>query len=238
MATLQKTPFVSSGSLKTYTGVPQWFNNWGNPWALGLAGGTVGYGVSENDNVLYLQYGENAIGWASIRYWGYRLTIDKETLNPDNSITAEITATPLFWETTEGPSRAGGYVVNYDIKVNGQSVWKYSGRTIDDISKGQATPIKIVTTIQPESYFTGSLLELSVEYPNGEAPSSTNTMGYRIYNPNPKYKPWGLRRGTWKSLTVGFFNKRTGGQWADRGQISQNKIRQAGTWKNQGKIGN
>ena len=81
------------------------------------------------------------------------------------------------------------------------------------------------------------MLELSVGYPNGEAPSSTSTMGYRIYNPNPKYKPWGLRRGTWKSLTTGFFKKRTSGQWQDRGQIVQNKIRKANTWKNQGKIG-
>lgn len=52
------------------------------------------------------------------------------------------------------------------------------------------------------------------------------------------FKPWGLRRGTWKSLTVGFFKKRTGGQWLDRGQIAQNKIRKSGTWNNQGKIGN
>ena len=236
MANLQKTPFVSSGILRTFSGIPRWLNNWGNPWVLNL-GGNVGYGVSENDNVLYIQYGENAIGWASIRYWGYRLTVDNETLNADNSITTEITATPLFWETTQGPSRLDGYAVNYHIRVNGQTVWTYSGLTIDAISRSQVSPIKIIATIPPESHFTGSLLELSVEYPNGEAPSSTSQMGYRIYNPNPKYKPWGLRRSTWKSLTAGFFKKRTSGKWQDRGQIVQNKIRKSNTWKNQGKIG-
>ena len=236
MANLQKNTFVSSGILRRFSGIPQWLNNWGNPWVLNL-GDNVGYGVSENDNVLYIQYGENAIGWASIRYWGYRLTVDNETLNADNSITTEITATPLFWETTQGPSRLDGYAVNYHIRVNGQTVWTYSGLTIDAISRSQVSPIKIIATIPPESHFTGSLLELSVEYPNGEAPSSTSQMGYRIYNPNPKYKPWGLRRSTWKSLTAGFFKKRTSGQWQDRGQIVQNKIRKSNTWKNQGKIG-
>lgn len=237
MANLQKSPFVSSGLLRSFQGVPQWLNNWTNSWTLNL-NGAVGYGYSENDNTIYLQYGAYEIGWASIRYWAYRLEIVKETLNPDNSITVKIVATPLFWESTEAPSRADGYVVDYVIKVNGQVVWTYHGLTIDDISKPQGTPIEITTTIQPETYFTGSLLELSVSYPNGEAPSSYSTMGYRLYNPNPKYKPWGVRKGTWKSLTAGWFKKRTSGSWQDKGQITQNKIRKSGTWKNQGKLGN
>lgn len=237
MAKLQKTPFVSSGLLRSFQGVPQWLNNWKNPWALNL-NGEVGYGYSENDNTIYLQYGAYEIGWASIRYWAYRLEITEETLNPDNSITAKIVVTPLFWESTEAPSRADGYVVDYVIKVNGQVVWTYHGLTIDDISKPQGTPIEITTTIQPETYFKGSLLELSVSYPNGEASSSTSTMGYSLYNSNPKYKPWGVRKGTWKSLTAGWFKKRTSGSWQDKGQITQNKIRKSGTWRNQGKLGN
>ena len=237
MVNLQKSPFVSSGLLRIFQGVPQWLNNWTNSWALNL-NGEVGYGYSENDNTIYLQYGAYEIGWASIRYWAYRLEIVEETLNPDNSITAKIDVTPLFWESTEAPSRDGGYVVDYVIKVNDKVVWTYHGMTIDDISKPQAKPIQITTTIQPESYFTGSLLELSVSYPNGEAPSSSSKMGYRLYNPNPKYKPWGVRKGTWKSLTAGWFKKRTSGSWQDKGQITQNKIRKSGTWKNQGKLGN
>ena len=237
MANLQKSPFVSSGLLRTFQGVPQWLNNWTNSWTLNL-NGEVGYGYSENGNTIYLQYGAYEIGWASIRYWAYRLEIVEETLNPDNSITAKIDVTPLLWESTEAPSRADGYVVDYNIKVNGQVVWTYHGLTIDDISKPQASPITITTTIQPETYFTGSLLELSVSYPNGEAPSSSSTMGYRVYNPNPKYKPWGLRKVVWKSLTAGWFKKRTSGSWQDKGQITQNKIRKSGTWKNQGKLGN
>lgn len=236
MAYLQKTPFVSSGILRTFSGIPQWLNKWGNPWVLNLGAG-VGYGVSENDNVTYIQYGENAIGWASIRYLAFHITVNKETLNADNSIDTEITVTPLFWESTQGPSRDRGYAVNYHIIVNGQTVWTHSGLTTDAISRPKGTPIKIVTTIPPESHFTGSMLELSVQYPNGEAPSTKSKIGYSIYNPNPKYKPWGLRRGTWKSLTAGFFKKRTSGQWKDQGQIVQNKIRKSNTWQNQGKIG-
>lgn len=52
------------------------------------------------------------------------------------------------------------------------------------------------------------------------------------------WKPWGVRKGTWKSLTAGWFKKRTSGSWQDKGQINQNKIRKSGTWKNQGKLGN
>lgn len=236
MANLQKTPFVSSGTLRNFNGIPQWLNNWANSWSLNL-GDNVGYGYSENGNTIYLQYGENAIGWASIRYWAYTLEIIEETLNSDNSITAKIVVTPLFWETTEGPSRAGGYAVNYNIKVNGQVVWTYSGRTIDNISRPQANQITITTTIQPEAYFTGSLLELSVSYPNGEAPSSVSRMGYRLYNPNPKYKPYAIRKNGWKSLTIGWFKRRMAGFWQDRSHIVQNRIRKSGTWIPQGKTG-
>ena len=52
------------------------------------------------------------------------------------------------------------------------------------------------------------------------------------------WKPWGVRKGTWKSLTAGWFKKRTSGSWQDKGQITQNKIRNSGTWRNQGKLGN
>ena len=52
------------------------------------------------------------------------------------------------------------------------------------------------------------------------------------------WKPWGVWKGTWKSLTAGWFKKRTSGSWQDKGQITQNKIRKSGTWKNQGKLGN
>ena len=36
MADLQKTPFVSTGILRTFSGIPQWLNNWGNSWTLNL----------------------------------------------------------------------------------------------------------------------------------------------------------------------------------------------------------
>lgn len=236
MLKIQKTPFVSSGKLKQFSGTPPWLNNWGSPWRLDL-GNDVGYGISEHEGTIYIQYGENASGWASIRYWGYRLEIEKEEVNPDNSITAELSLTPLFWESTHGPSRGSGYDVKYDIKVGGNSVWNYTGKTIDSVSKQNDTPIKVSTTIQPEQYYDGSLLEFSVEYPNKEAENSFNKIGYKLFNPNPKYKPWGLRRGTWRSLTSGFLKRRIKGQWEDRGQINQNKIRKSSTWKNQNKVG-
>lgn len=52
------------------------------------------------------------------------------------------------------------------------------------------------------------------------------------------WKPWAIRKSNWKSLTAGWFKKRTSGNWQDKGQITQNKIRKSGTWKNQGKLGN
>ena len=52
------------------------------------------------------------------------------------------------------------------------------------------------------------------------------------------WKPWAIRKGTWKSLTAGWLKKRTNGSWQDKGQIDQNKIRKSNTWKNQGKLGN
>lgn len=236
MATLQKKPFVSTGLLRQQHGRPQWLDNWSNPWVLNL-NGEVGYGVAEYDNAIYIQYGENAIGWATVRYWAYGLEIVNETVNADNSITAEIVGKPLFWESTTAPSRGQGYVVDYHIRMNNQTVWTYHGRTVDLVSKRDNQEVRITVTIPPETYYEGTLLELSVNYPNGEASGSVSKMGYRLYNPKPKYKPWAVRKGIWRSLTTGWFKKRTNGNWYDNGQINQNKIRKTGSWRNQGKIG-
>lgn len=51
------------------------------------------------------------------------------------------------------------------------------------------------------------------------------------------WKPWAVRKGTFKSLTKGWFKKRTGGSWVEKGKPAENKIRRSGNWKNQGKIG-
>jgi len=236
MAKLERKEFASSGLVRSFQGLPQWFNNWTNAWSLNL-GGEVGYGFSEHGETVYIQYGEKVVGWASVRYWGYKLQVVEETLNNDNSITARVRVTPLFWETTEAPSRADGYVVNYVIRVNGQTVWTYNGLTIDDISLAQKDPVEMTLTLPPESYYDGSLLELSVSYPNGEAPSSVSKMGYRLYNPNQRFKPWAVRKGTFRSLTRGWFRRRIDGSWQEKGQPNQNKIRRSGSWQNQGKLG-
>lgn len=230
------------------TGIPGWTQAYANAWS--FAKSDTDYGYMTNGNTTYIQYGHNdPTVWASMRFWGESVEVLEEVTNPDNSITAKIRVKALFWWSKRVSSNAG-YRVDYDIKVNGRSIWSFSGYTTDEVIKNEESSQEFTVTIPAEERSSASALNISVTYPNGEYPNNNFYVGVFLYNTNKKsFKPWAVRKaGIFKTLSrpSGFFKRRIT-TWQDKSEQVQklvgkegsasHKVRQGSKWLGQGKIG-
>lgn len=230
------------------TGVPGWTEAYANAWHFSKA--DTDYGYMTNGNTTYIQYGHNDPSvWASMRFWGQSVEVLEERTNPDNSITAKIRVKALFWWSKRVSSNSG-YRVDYDIKVNGQTVWSFSGYTTDEIIKNNEVAQEFTLTVAPEERSSASALNVAVSYPNGEFPDNNFYVGVFLYNNFKKaIKPWAIRKsGTFKTLNrqSGFFKQRKDG-WKDvsgqpttavgKSVSAPHRIRKSGQWLGQGQIG-
>ena len=230
------------------TGVPGWTEAYANAWHFSKA--DTDYGYMTNGNTTYIQYGHNDPSvWASMRFWGQSVEVLEERTNPDNSITAKIRVKALFWWSKRVSSN-GGYRVDYDIKVNGQTVWSFSGYTTDEVIKNNEVAQEFTVTVLPEERSSASALNVAVSYPNGEFPDNNFFVGVFLYNNFKKaIKPWAIRKaGVFKTLNSqsGFFKQRKDG-WKDvsgqptnavgKSVSAPHRIRKSGQWLGQGQIG-
>lgn len=230
------------------TGVAPWTQAYANAWQFSNA--DTDYGYMRNGNTTYIQYGQNDPSvWASMRFWGESVEILEETTNADNSITAKIRVKALFWWSKRVSSNAG-YRVDYDIKVNGQTIWTFSGYTTDEVIKNDESSQEFTVTIPAEENSSASALNINVSYPNGEYTNNSFYVGLFLYNTNKKsFKPWAIRKdGVFKTLNrpSGQFKHRKG-SWQDVSEQPANavgknvtaphRIRQGGEWLGQGQIG-
>lgn len=230
------------------TGVAPWTQAYANAWQFSSA--DTDYGYMRNGNTTYIQYGQNDPSvWASMRFWGESVEILEETTNADNSITAKIRVKALFWWSKRVSSNAG-YRVDYDIKVNGRSIWTFSGYTTDEVIKNDESSQEFTVTIPAEENSSASALNINVSYPNGEYTNNSFYVGLFLYNTNKKsFKPWAIRKdGVFKTLNrpSGQFQQRKGG-WQDVSEQPANavgqpvsaphRVRKSGQWLGQGQIG-
>lgn len=230
------------------TGVPGWTEAYSNAWHFSNA--DTDYGYMTNGNTTYIQYGHNDPSvWASMRFWGESVEVIEERTNPDNSITAKIRVKALFWWSKRVSSNAG-YRVNYDIKVNGKTVWSFSGYTTDEVIKNDEVTQEFTVTVLPEERSSASALNINVTYPNGEFENNNFYVGIFLYNNFKKaVKPWAIRKsGIFKTLNrqSGFFKQRKDG-WKDvsgqpttavgKSVSAPHRIRKSGQWLGQGQIG-
>ena len=147
------------------TGVAPWTEAYANAWQFS---GDTDYGYMTNGNTTYIQYGQNDPSvWASMRFWGESVEILEETKNDDNSITAKIRVKALFWWSKRVSSNAG-YRVEYDIKINGRTVWTFSGYTTDEVIKNDEVSQDFTVTIPAEESSSASALNINVSYPDGQ----------------------------------------------------------------------
>ena len=230
------------------TGVPAWTEAYANAWQFSNA--DTDYGYMTNGNTTYIQYGHRDPSiWASMRFWGQSVEVIEERTNPDNSITAKIRVKALFWWSKRVSSN-GGYRVDYDIKVNGRTVWSFSGYTTDEVIKNDEAVQEFTVTVQPEERSSASALNINVTYPNGEFDNNNFYVGIFLYNNFKKaVKPWAIRKaGVFKTLNrqSGFFKQRKDG-WKDvsgqptttvgKSVSTPHRIRKSGQWLGQGQIG-
>ena len=230
------------------TGVPAWTEAYANAWQFSKA--DTDYGYMTNGNTTYIQYGHRDPSiWASMRFWGQSVEVLEERTNPDNSITAKIRVKALFWWSKRVSSN-GGYRVDYDIKVNGRTVWSFSGYTTDEVIKNDEVAQEFTVTVAPEERSSASALNINVTYPNGEFPDNNFYVGIFLYNNFKKaIKPWAIRKaGVFKTLNrqSGFFKQRKDG-WKDvsaqpttavgKSVSAPHRIRKSGQWLGQGQIG-
>lgn len=230
------------------TGVPAWTEAYANAWH--FSNSDTDYGYMTNGNTTYIQYGHNDPSvWASMRFWGESVEVIEERTNPDNSITAKVRVKALFWWSKRVSSNAG-YRVNYDIKVNGKTVWSFSGYTTDEVIKNNEAVQEFTVTVAPEERSSASALNVAVSYPNGEFPDNNFFVGVFLYNNFKKaIKPWAIRKsGIFKTLNrqSGFFKQRKDG-WKDvsgqpttavgKSVSAPHRIRKSGQWLGQGQIG-
>ena len=230
------------------TGVPAWTEAYANAWQFSKA--DTDYGYMTNGNTTYIQYGHRDPSiWASMRFWGQSVEVIEERTNPDNSITAKIRVKALFWWSKRVSSN-GGYRVDYDIKVNGRTVWSFSGYTTDEVIKNDEVAQEFTVTVAPEERSSASALNINVTYPNGEFDNNNFYVGIFLYNNFKKaIKPWAIRKGgIFKTLNrqSGFFKQRKDG-WKDvsgqptnavgKSESSPHRIRKSGQWLGQGQIG-
>lgn len=229
-------------------GVPTWTEAYANAWQFSKA--DTDYGYMTNGNTTYIQYGHRDPSiWASMRFWGQSVEVIEERTNPDNSITAKIRVKALFWWSKRVSSNSG-YRVEYDIKVNGQTVWSFSGYTTDEVIKNDEVAQEFTVTVQPEERSSASALNINVTYPNGEFENNNFYVGIFLYNNFKKaVKPWAIRKSRiFKTLNrqSGFFKQRKDG-WKDvsgqpttavgKSVSAPHRIRKSGQWLGQGQIG-
>lgn len=230
------------------TGVPGWTEAYANAWQFSKA--DTDYGYMTNGNTTYIQYGHRDPSiWASMRFWGQSVEVIEERTNPDNSITAKIRVKALFWWSKRVSSN-DGYRVNYDIKVNGKTVWSFNGYTTDEVIKNDEVAQEFTVTVLPEERSSASALNINVTYPNGEFENNNFYVGIFLYNNFKKaVKPWAIRKiGIFKTLNrqSGFFKQRKDG-WKDvsgqptnavgKSVSTPHRIRKSGQWLGQGQIG-
>lgn len=246
---LQKRFYVSSNVSNVNKGnvVPPWKGNYNksNWWYDGSD--STNYFYSSSSDSTYIQYGQNlgSVPWASARFFGETVTIINETQKDDGSITASVSVRPDFFAIRKTDFAAPtGLAIKYRIKINNVLVYSYDGSTIDEVTKGAVSPVVFNVRVEPQKESTASAMSVSIEYPNGEYPNSTTTVGVALYNPTPPtYKPNGVKlSGTFKKInqTNGFNQVKIGGVTEDISTESiatigqnngRNRVRVNGTTK-------
>ena len=211
-------PWIAGGYAKT----SWWYN--GDPvntnWFYSL-----NESVPDITGTAYIQYGQNIPPWASARFFTQAMHINSQTVNPDGSITANITTQLTSWAgRITDYAAAVGYAVQYTVSLNNVVVATFNGSTIDEFTYG-AFPAQTFNVNVPPTTGTTSVtsMHIHVHYPNGEYPDQDDYVGFSLYNPNPPtYIPGSIWDGTkWKSLNSspqGTLKIWNGTSWEDHSQ--------------------
>lgn len=229
-------PAINKGS-----NVPPWNGNYNvENWYLDDTN-YVFYNIVGNDEI-FIQYGKNRTGWASARFLKETVTILNETENTDGSITASVRVQANFFVGRRNELASAGFEADYRVRINNQTQYEFSANTYDNFTYGSKPAIEFTVTVEPKQESSSSAMEVRFFYPNGEAPTSTFTVGFSLYNPNdPTYVPMTIRKnGSWKDLNSnnGKIKRRINNAWVDKSEENGATSRQINKGKNRIRINN
>lgn len=221
---------------KNYKDISSWYNDANNNFY---------YNIVNNEDI-YIQYGKNATGWAAARFLSQSLEIIEEKENSDGSITATIKVQAHFFRGRGNEVAQDGFFTRYDIRINNQVMYQFTGNSIDNFEHGQRPAITFEVNVNPQQTNTQSAFRLSFTYPNNpELDDNIFTVGFGLFNPNQQtYVPMAIRKsGSWKDLETnnGKIKKRVGSSWQDYSNEDtttskeinkgKNRIRRSGNWR-------
>lgn len=248
---LEFTSSVSRPSSNRGSVVPSWYNNEDNysTWYKGNAPFQYYYWynmlTSNNSNEMYIQYGTNAEGWGSGRFFVQDLEIQSQTENSDGSISVTVRSRMRRFRQRITEMTGGGFNVNYTLKILGNTVFTYNGTASDRINEGSSNWYTKTFIIEPQETLDSTGIEFKVSYPDGDAKQSTLFLGFGLFNPNPlTYIPMSIRKsGSWKDLNSnnGEIKRRISNSWSDKSEENvetsrdinkgKNRIRRSGNWR-------
>lgn len=197
--------------------------------------------LSEERKRMFVQYGQNKQGWGAGRFFIQEMEIISEVENSDGSIDVTVRSRLEQFKQRKTSTVTQGYRANYVLKIYGNTVFNWSGNTMDQIDELGHEWYTKSFHVKPQETVYDSGLEFTVSYPDGENTGSSAFLGFGLHNPNsPSYKPMAIRKsGSWidlDSISSSKINIRKGVNWIDKSQEDALTSRQVDKGKNRIRI--
>lgn len=208
MAKLERTFSVdgSSGSVKDKgSTIPQWYDegidDYANWWK---DSDDTYYFYSMKDNKVYIQFGQNAEGWASTIFIVQELDVSEDEQG-DGSIKFDGQVNVEMVDSVVTEFAAAGVKAHTKVTLNGQTIKDSTGMTNKGSKLGGTKSVDISDTIDPQETYTRTRLKFQNSYPNGEYENTSFEIGLTLENPNlPQYIPMAIRLDDeWEELGKG-----------------------------------
>lgn len=195
-----------SGSVKNKgKTIPQWYeegiDDYSNWWK---DSEDTYYFYSIKDNKVYIQFGQNAEGWASTIFIVQELDVsEEEQSNGSIKFNGQVNVEMVDSVVTE--FAGAGVKAHTTVTLNGTTIKDSTGMTNVGSKLGGTKSVDISDTIDPQETYTRTRLKFSNSYPNGEYANTSFEIGLTLENPNlPQYIPMAIRlEGDWEELGKG-----------------------------------
>lgn len=190
-------------------GVPNWYkngtSNYNNWWK---GSDNTFYFYSVDGNTVYIQYGQNAEGWASTIFIVQEIDA-KETNKGNNSIEVDGNVIVKMLDSVVTEYAGAGVQARTQVTLNGTTIKDKTGMTNKGSTLDGEKTVSIKETVDPQDTSDSTQLTMKNSYPNGEYPNSSVTLGLTLFNPNlPQYIPMAIRLGDkWQELDNGTLPK-------------------------------
>lgn len=205
MATLQINTVFDSNAITSDKGstIPAWYSDDLNTFKANVSnlsnwwgGGEVDFFHSKNANRLFIQYGQDNTIYAAARFFSENLTLSNEVINNNGSITVDVSLEVGYLGGTKNSHSSAGIPVQTTISVLGQTIFTYSGNTIDTYFSDSKPVINKTITIQPQTNYGDLLFTYTAHYPS-TGRTDVAKFGLTVYNPIPPvYRPNSVYNGT------------------------------------------